>query len=117
MKTHGHRVGGKRTPTYITWDSMIARCHRESHPYFADYGGRGIVVCDRWRGTGGFIHFLADAGVRPPGRTIDRIDPDGDYEPANVRWATPREQTWNRRCMKDRIDSNREAQEMLGLTS
>lgn len=108
--THGHTRGGKQSPTYISWNSMIARCHREKHPYFADYGGRGISVCDRWRHS--FANFLADVGERPPGKTLDRVDVDGDYCPGNVRWATLTEQRWNRRDMRARIRSNQEALEM-----
>lgn len=78
---------------------MKARCQRPAHPRYADYGGRGIRVCDRWLGPGGFSRFLADVGERPAGMTIDRIDPDGHYEPGNVKWSTLLEQRWNRRDM------------------
>lgn len=97
--THGHRVGGVKSPTYISWESMIARCTRPSHPFYAYYGGRGILVCDRWRGQGGFSRFLVDVGERPAGLTLDRIDVEGHYEPGNVKWSTPQEQRWNRRDM------------------
>lgn len=97
--SHGHRVGGKRSPTYVSWDSMIARCCRPSHPYYPIYGGRGVRVWPAWRGNGGFARFLADVGERPAGMTLDRIDVEGDYEPSNVRWATPLQQRWNRRDM------------------
>lgn len=89
---HGH--SSQRTPTYHTWTSMHARCR---YPYvrsFEHYGGRGITVCDRWRS---FENFLSDMGERPPDTSIDRIDPDGNYEPSNCRWATAAEQQQNRR--------------------
>ena len=54
-------------------------------------------MCERWRGPGGFAAFLSDMGERPVGQTLDRIDADGNYEPANCRWATPKGQRWNRR--------------------
>jgi hypothetical protein len=73
---------------------MLMRC---SNPHFAgwkDYGGRGIQVCDRWMQ---FENFLADMGQRPPGKSLDRINNDGNYEPSNCKWSTPKEQANNRR--------------------
>lgn len=102
MLTHGHTRGRRRSPTYISWLSMLARCTYETHPRWPDYGGRGIQVTDRWRGRQGFTNFLADLGERPAGMTLDRINPDGDYEPANCKWSTLIEQRWNRRDMAHR---------------
>ena len=98
---HGHRHGpdGRKTPTYISWDSMIARCCRESHPQFENYGGRGVQVDPRWRGEGGFEHFLEDMGERPEGMSLDRIDVNGHYTKDNCRWADVLTQRWNRRDM------------------
>jgi hypothetical protein len=74
---------------------MKARCTNPKSPKFRYYGGRGITVCDRWSTS--FEAFLADMGDRPPGKSIDRINNDGNYEPGNCRWATQSEQVRNRR--------------------
>jgi len=82
--------GMSRTRTYTSWCSMRSRCSKPNNASYPRYGGRGITVCDRWLDS--FAAFLADLGVRPEGKSLDRIDPDGNYEPGNVRWATPAEQ-------------------------
>lgn len=94
MIKHGE---AKKTAEYSAWSGMLARCYNKKDKNYAGYGGRGIEVCERWRSD--YSNFLADVGRRP-GReySIDRHpNPDGNYEPGNVRWATPREQSRNRR--------------------
>lgn len=120
---HGHGRRGARTSTYNSWRAMIERCSYERHPFYADYGGRGISVYEGWRGRGGFQAFLDHLGPRPDGMTLDRIDPDGNYEPGNVRWASKFAQRWNRRDMAARAEllddpvfwSSREAPEPAGM--
>lgn len=73
---------------------MLQRCGNPNNARFADYGGRGISVDIRWKL---FDNFLADMGVRPEGKTLDRINVDGNYEPSNCRWASAYEQAHNKR--------------------
>lgn len=87
-----------------TWHNMIHRCHNPQHKAYANYGGRGIKVCDRWRDKDtGFANFVADVKVKPDfDHSLDRINNDGHYEPDNVRWATRSEQQRNRRLPRRR---------------
>jgi hypothetical protein len=82
--THGYTRNGKRPPLYRLWCGIRARCNNLNGPKYKDYGGRGIRICERW---GDFITFLADIlgniGPRPPGKVLDRIDNNGNYEPGN----------------------------------
>ena len=94
MTTHGHAKGYTYSPTYQTWMKMIWRCNTKRGKSWEQYGRRGITVCERWRS---FEHFLADMGDRPAGTTLDRVNNLGNYEPGNCRWATPRQQSQNRR--------------------
>ena len=82
------------TPTYQSWRSMMKRCYQPRNISYPNCGGRGITVCEQWHD---FTNFLADMGTRPAGKTIDRINNSGNYEPGNCRWATPKEQSQNSR--------------------
>lgn len=90
--------GMHKTRVYRSiWSGMNQRCHSPTAKDFPRYGGNGIAVCGRWRHD--FMAFYADMGNPPTARhSIDRIDNAKGYEPSNCRWATPQEQTRNRRC-------------------
>lgn len=91
-KTHGMR----RTPEYDTWQHIINRCENQKCDKWQHYGGRGVRIAPEWRHD--FAAFYAHVGPRPSAQhSIDRIDPEGHYEPGNVRWADRKQQRANRR--------------------
>lgn len=89
--------GLSKSPEYAIWSGMLTRCYNPSATHYADYGGRGIKVCKRWRGEQGFQHFYADMGPRPEGKSLDRKNNNGNYTPSNCKWSTQRTQALNRR--------------------
>lgn len=99
----------RMTPEYRAWSSMKRRCYDPGVEKYKLYGGRGIVVCDRWRES--YSAFLTDMGRRPsPRHSLDRFpNRDGNYEPSNCRWATASEQNSNRRTYTRRQRRRRKA--------
>jgi hypothetical protein len=91
MELHGL----KNTPEYVAWQRMKSRCYYVNNEHFSRYGGRGITVCLEWRES--FTRFLYDMGKKPtPKHQLDRIDNNGNYEPNNCRWVTPKQNMANR---------------------
>lgn len=88
---------GNNSPEYFAWGNMIQRCTNAKHPSYHNYGGRGITVCQRWRES--FENFLTDMGARPSSsHSLERQNNELGYSPTNCVWATPKEQSDNRRC-------------------
>jgi hypothetical protein len=92
---------------------MKSRCLNPNGVSYKDYGGRGIKVCERWLK---FEHFFADMGVRPRGKSIDRKDVNGNYEPKNCRWATKHEQETNKRPRKANKPAASPQADVAGIT-
>lgn len=92
---HGDARNGHHAPEYSIWSAMLDRCRNPNNPFYADYGGRGIRVCDEWRS---YEAFLRDLGRRPSaGYSLDRADNNLGYAPGNVRWAPRAAQQRNKR--------------------
>lgn len=98
---HGHSPEGAPSDTYNSWRGMVDRCSNKSNKAYSYYGGRGISVCKRWRK---FKNFLADMGVRPRGKTIDRRNTNGNYKPSNCLWSTMKQQANNRRARRTKAE-------------
>ena len=88
-------------PEYGAYSAMLRRCYNPKAMNFRYYGALGVKVCDEWRfgqdDLTGYQCFIRDMGRRPDGMTVDRIDPFGNYEPANCRWADHATQVANKR--------------------
>lgn len=94
---------GKQPPrgdlTLESWRGMKERCNNPNAQQYKNYGGAGVSVCDRWLGPNGYANFVKDMGERPSKElTLDRINPFGNYEPSNCRWADRKTQANNKRA-------------------
>jgi hypothetical protein len=91
--------GSSFTTEYRSYYGMKGRCTNPNHSEYKRYGARGIKICERWLES--FDNFIEDVGLKPsPEYSIDRINVNGNYEPNNVRWATPKQQRMNQNRMK-----------------
>lgn len=86
--------GLRYTKTWRIWQAMKNRCYNKNVMQYKNYGGRGIKVCNKWKED--FIEFYKDVGEAPKRKTLDRINNNGNYEPGNVKWSTPKQQCRNK---------------------
>ena len=96
--THGRAAHGAKDPLYQLWARIKKRCYSPGADNYRWYGGRGIAMHEAWRtDAGAFCAWIEEhLGPRPDGMTLDRKNPDGNYEPGNLRWATWSQQRRNR---------------------
>ena len=90
MKTHGM----EGTPTYKSWNNMMMRCTNPNRANYAEYGGAGVIVCESWYK---FENFFKEMGVRPEGKTLNRIAGARIYSKETCEWATPSEQSYDQK--------------------
>lgn len=97
-----HGKANKRDRLYNIWCKMNFRCSNPNKKRFKDYGGRGISVCPEWKHDFNAFQAWAMSHGYSPNLTLDRINNNGNYEPSNCRWATVKEQNWNKRNIKNK---------------
>lgn len=104
---HGQTTHVTKSKEYAAWSDMRRRCLNPNSQNYNRYGGRGITVCEQW--VNDFEAFLNYVGKAPEGKrmSLDRIDNNGNYEPGNVKWSTPKEQVKNREPYKMSIGLKR----------
>ena len=90
---HGHKRRGHSTRTYSAWEAMRRRCNNRNQKSWANYGGRGITVCERWES---YETFLRDMGECQEGMSLERLDVDKSYSPENCCWIPRRRQARNK---------------------
>lgn len=93
-----------KSPTYSSYRAMLSRCTNPNRPNYKYYGGRGITVCQSWRES--FVNFFNDMGIKPDGYQLDRTNVNGNYEPGNCEWVTPKQNASNKRIPADLISGN-----------
>jgi hypothetical protein len=96
-QNYKHGLGDMKHRLYRVWHAMKNRCNNENVPHYNIYGGRGIKVCEEWYNYECFYKWAMENGYQDK-LSIDRINPDGHYEPSNCRWATSKEQAMNTRA-------------------
>ncbi len=108
--------GMRYHPFYNKWKTMKQRCYNPNNPRYADWGGRGIIVCNEWKNDAKafieYISLLNNAGK--DGYSIDRINNNGNYEPSNIKWSTKQEQNNNQRHKKTNTGEPRITKEQIG---